>query len=142
VPGAWGPFEVAVQTVVAAGIGDAATREALARLVGEHGTPVAGLGHGLTHAFPSPEVLVGLDAGDHGLPAPIVETVAALAWAVRSGTVNLDGGEATSDLVGTLTAIPGIGLAAARNIALRLGAHAVETGGGVATAAPMAEVRR
>jgi AraC family transcriptional regulator, regulatory protein of adaptative response / DNA-3-methyladenine glycosylase II len=45
VPGAWTPFEAAVRT---AGHADVATT---------HGTPVPGLGHGLTHLFPSAEAI-------------------------------------------------------------------------------------
>lgn len=143
IPGAWGPFEIAVHTVVAAELGHAAARESLGLLVRRHGTPVAGLEHGLTHAFPSPEALVALDAGEHGLSAPLAESVGALAWAVRSGAADLDGGAPAAELLASLTAVPGVDLAAARHIALRLGASGVlERGGGTDTTAPLAEVRR
>lgn len=49
VPGVWTPFEVAVATVV----GPAAAGELAAR----YGVPVPGLDHGLTHVFPSAELL-------------------------------------------------------------------------------------
>ncbi|MET1075686.1 MAG: AlkA N-terminal domain-containing protein [Umezawaea sp.] len=104
VPGAWGPFETAVHAVV--------DRAELARLVEEHGPAVDGLGHGLTHAFPSAEAL----AAEPGV-------VGALARAVEDGEVVLDGGEPLDDLVGALTAVPGVGTAAAHHIALRLGAR-------------------
>jgi len=52
VPGAWGAFEVAVRAVVGP-----ATNE----LVHRYGTPVPGLNHGLTHAFPAAEVLADTD---------------------------------------------------------------------------------
>jgi AraC family transcriptional regulator of adaptative response / DNA-3-methyladenine glycosylase II len=103
VPGAWGPFEVAVRAVAGAETDE---------LVQRYGTPVPGLGHGLTHAFPSAEVLA--DTG---------EPVAALAKAVLSGQVTLDGGERLDDLVRALTSVPGVSPTAAHRIALRLGAR-------------------
>jgi AraC family transcriptional regulator, regulatory protein of adaptative response / DNA-3-methyladenine glycosylase II len=115
VPGVWGPFEVAVHAVVNQDLDAAGTRAALGRLAREYGPPVPGLEHALTHAFPSPEAL----ANDHGLPA----TVQALATAVESGAVTLDGSRTPDDLIGSLLAVPGITPAAANHIALRLGAR-------------------
>ncbi|WP_025356953.1 bifunctional transcriptional activator/DNA repair enzyme AdaA [Kutzneria albida] len=102
VPGAWDPFEIAVNAVT----GD------VGRLVRRHGAPVDGLGHGLTHAFPAAEVL----AEEHG-------TVGALARAVLANEVRLDGGEALDDLVASLRAVPGVTETAAHEVALRLGAR-------------------
>jgi len=64
VPGAWGPFEAAVQAVIRDHLGEASGNDALGRLVGAYGTPVAGLGAGLTHAFPSAETLAGAEHDD------------------------------------------------------------------------------
>jgi AraC family transcriptional regulator of adaptative response / DNA-3-methyladenine glycosylase II len=51
------------------------------------------------------------------------ETVYALARAVVSGAVTLDGGEPLADLVASLVAVPGVSATAAHHIALRLGAR-------------------
>lgn len=109
VPGVWGPFEVAVQTVV----GDRATVGRLARTYGE---PVAGLPYGLTHAFPSAEVLAEVlaESNEGGV-------VGALARAVARDDVRLDGSLALEDLIARLVAIPGVSATAADQIALRLG---------------------
>jgi AraC family transcriptional regulator of adaptative response / DNA-3-methyladenine glycosylase II len=104
VPGAWGPFEVAVQAVL--------DRGPLRTLVERYGQPVPGLDHGLTHLFPSPEVLSSCSEWP---------TVQALAQAVRAGSVLLDGGGELADLVAELTAVPGLSVGAAHQIALRLG---------------------
>jgi AraC family transcriptional regulator of adaptative response / DNA-3-methyladenine glycosylase II len=112
VPGAWGPFEVAVEAV----LHDSAL---LARLVETAGIPVAGLGHGLTHAFPSAETLTT----QYCVPGPIGETLRELAQAVVSGNLNLDGAEPLDDLIRSLTAIDGITETTAHQIALRLGAR-------------------
>ena len=69
VPGAWGPFEVAVQAVVTGYLKEAGAKDALGRLVEAQGTPVAGLGHGLTHAFPSAETLARAD--QYGVPKEV-----------------------------------------------------------------------
>lgn len=116
VPGAWGPFEVAVAAVAR----DLAPEEGiLARLVDTTGTPVAGLGHGLTHAFPSAATL----ASRYDVPGPVGDTLRALAEEVALGNIKLDGAESLDDLVPALTAIDGVSEIAAHQIALRLGAR-------------------
>ncbi|MFC4947707.1 AlkA N-terminal domain-containing protein [Pseudonocardia sp. GCM10023141] len=123
VPGVWGPFEVAVHAVLcqtAAGqfTDGAAAREDIGRLAADHGEPVPGLGHGLTHAFPSAAVLAEA-SGASGV-SPIV---GGLARAVVAGTVSLDGGASLAELVGALLAVPGVEESTAHHIALRLGAR-------------------
>ncbi|WP_020388184.1 helix-turn-helix domain-containing protein [Kribbella catacumbae] len=115
VPGAWGPFETAVQAVVR----DLAPTEAdeiLGQLVKSTGTPVAGLGHGLTHAFPSAETL----AAQYDGPGRVGETLQALAKEVAAGNVRLDGAESLETLVSALIRIDGVSETAARHVASRL----------------------
>jgi AraC family transcriptional regulator of adaptative response / DNA-3-methyladenine glycosylase II len=123
VPGAWGPFEVAVHAIISQELRDPDARSGLGRLARSYGTPIAGLGHGLTHAFPSAEVLANVLATGYGLPERLGEAVSALAQAVVSGAVTLDGSESLDELVGSLVAVPGISAAAAHHVALRLGAR-------------------
>ncbi|NEA36204.1 AlkA N-terminal domain-containing protein [Streptomyces sp. SID13031] len=118
IPGAWGPFEVAVQAIVR----DQAPSEAdeiLAQLVAAAGTPVAGLGHGLTHAFPSAEALAARYDG----PGRVGKTLRLLGEEVAAGNLKLDGAEPLETLVPALTSIDGISEVAAQQIALRLGAR-------------------
>ncbi len=96
VPGAWGPFEVAVGVVAG---------DAVADLVRRHGQPVGGLGSGLTHLFPSAEVLAA---------AEVPSVVRELAVRVVSGELALDGAD-------DLAAVPGVTPGMAAHIALRLG---------------------
>jgi AraC family transcriptional regulator of adaptative response / DNA-3-methyladenine glycosylase II len=115
VPGAWAPFEIAVQAVIR----DQSPAEAdglLAGLVQVAGTPVPGLDHGLTHAFPSAEAV-------YSAPHTAGETVQSLAAEVAAGNIKLDGGESLEELVASLTAVRGITEQAAHEIALRLGAR-------------------
>jgi AraC family transcriptional regulator, regulatory protein of adaptative response / DNA-3-methyladenine glycosylase II len=114
VPGAWGPFEVAVHAVVRQEHDGPAARAHVGRLARSYGTPVPGLGHGLTHAFPGAEALAGLRGGADG-------TVGAVARAVVSGAVVLDGGTDPAELRRSLVAVPGVTETTAHHVALRLG---------------------
>jgi AraC family transcriptional regulator, regulatory protein of adaptative response / DNA-3-methyladenine glycosylase II len=121
VPGAWGALEVAIHAIVAARCGLAEARARMGALVRDCGPAVPGLTHGLTHLFPSAEVLAGRDLAAAGLPQPAAEGIRTLAARVAAGVVVLDGGVGSADLMASLTAIAGIEAAPARQIALRLG---------------------
>jgi AraC family transcriptional regulator of adaptative response / DNA-3-methyladenine glycosylase II len=121
VPHAWGAFEAAVHAVTAQHCGPAEARTQVGELVREVGQPVPGLTHGLTHLFPSAEVVVDAGPALLGLPAASARAVHALASRIADGTVVLDGGVALPELVRSLTAIEGIDGSAAHQIALRLG---------------------
>jgi AraC family transcriptional regulator, regulatory protein of adaptative response / DNA-3-methyladenine glycosylase II len=121
-PGAWGPFEVAVQAVVAQECDDPAeARERLARLVQQFGPSVPGLTHGLTHLFPSAEVLASADLTGLGLPPATIKSVAALAAGVASGEIGLDHAAPRADLVASLATVAGVAPGTVGEIALRLG---------------------
>jgi AraC family transcriptional regulator of adaptative response / DNA-3-methyladenine glycosylase II len=121
VPGAWGPFELAVNTVVSEQLPGPQAQASLGKLVRRYGTPIMGLEHGLTHAFPSAGLLAEVAGTEHGLPARTGGTVTALAQAVQTASVILDGSQPLPELIGSLTAVPGLSTAAANHIALRLG---------------------
>jgi AraC family transcriptional regulator of adaptative response / DNA-3-methyladenine glycosylase II len=123
VPSAWGVFEAAVHTVIAQHCGSAEARERTGALVREFGQPVPGLTHGLTHLFPSAEVLASGDLAALGLPPASARAVHEFASGVAAGTVVLDSSTGLSELVASLTAIEGIGGSAAHQLALRLGHH-------------------
>jgi AraC family transcriptional regulator of adaptative response / DNA-3-methyladenine glycosylase II len=128
-PGAWGPFEAAVQAVVAQDCDDLGeARRQLGVMVERFGPRVPGLTHGLTHLFPSAEVLAAGDLTDLDLPPATIKNLAALAAGVASGQIALDHGVRRTDLVASLTAVTGIKLATAHQIALRLG-HRESAGG-------------
>ncbi|PSL53337.1 DNA-3-methyladenine glycosylase II [Saccharothrix carnea] len=120
-PGAWGAFEVAVHAVLAQHGDLPWTRDRMGALVRRLGLPVPGLTHGLTHLFPSAEVLAGEKLTGIGLPTAAADTLRRLARRVADGDIVLDGGASSADLVTGLTAVEGIGRAAAEQIALRLG---------------------
>lgn len=106
VPGAWGPFEVAVQAVVRDRLAPDEAGDALGKLVEVYGVPVPGLGHGLTHAFPGPEALAA------------AEMIGPFAREVANGNIRLEDAET---LVPALETV--VSSRAAQEIALRLGAR-------------------
>ena len=121
-PGAWGPFEAAVQAIVAQECGDLnEARRQLGGIVQQLGPRVPGLTHGLTHLFPSAELVAAGDLAGLDLPSATVKILAALAAGVASGDIMLDHAAHRADLITSLTAVTGIQLATARHIALRLG---------------------
>jgi AraC family transcriptional regulator, regulatory protein of adaptative response / DNA-3-methyladenine glycosylase II len=121
VPGAWGPFEVAVHTVISDCTGLDHTRELLAELVRRHGTPIPGLGGELTHAFPSPAHLATLDTRSLGLPGDLSQRIVALADAVVSDRLPLDGSVDLGQLAQQANDQISASLIAAHHLALRLG---------------------
>ncbi|MEU4294609.1 AlkA N-terminal domain-containing protein [Kribbella sp. NPDC026596] len=107
VPGAWGPFEVAVQAVVRDHLDGNEAYDALRKLVEVHGLPVPGLGHGLTHAFPGPQALTG------------AELIGPLAQEVAAGNIVLDSAVDAEKLA----EVAGVSTKAADQVAMRLGAR-------------------
>lgn len=121
-PSAWGPFETAVQATLAQECDDLTeARRLLGELVQRFGSRVPGLTHGLTHLFPSAEVLAAANLADLGLPPTAVKSLAGLAAGASCGQIMLDRSVRRADLVASLTAVIGIELATAHQIAFRLG---------------------
>ncbi|MGW3208166.1 bifunctional transcriptional activator/DNA repair enzyme AdaA [Streptomyces sp. NPDC001135] len=121
VPGAWGAFEIAVNAVLGQYAARPRAREQLAALVVAAGQPVPGLGHGLTHLFPSAQVVASADLKGAGLPRDTADTLGALARAAAQDDTLFDGGSCLADFVRAVGAVPGVTEDTAHRIALRLG---------------------
>lgn len=119
VPGAWGPFEAAVRVIVARRHADPARLMGL--LAKTYGTPVPGLPHGLSHAFPAARTLAAADLRAAGLPARVAGPVAGFAAAVAGDRIPLDGSVGLDVLVAALTSVTGIDATTAQHVAMRLG---------------------
>jgi AraC family transcriptional regulator, regulatory protein of adaptative response / DNA-3-methyladenine glycosylase II len=136
-PGAWGPFEAAVQAIVAQECDDLGeAHRQLGRMVQRFGPRVPGLTHGLTHLFPSAELLAAGDLADLDLPPATVKSLAALAAGVASGGIVLDHSVRRADLVASLTAVTGIKPATVHQIAFRLGHREPARGKGASPTSP------
>jgi AraC family transcriptional regulator, regulatory protein of adaptative response / DNA-3-methyladenine glycosylase II len=120
-PGAWGPFEAAVQAVVAQECDDPGqARARLGRIAERFGPQVPGLTHGLARLFPSAEMLAAGDLAGLDLPPATARTLTTLAAGTAGGQIALDHSASRADLMSSLTAVAGIRPATASQIALRL----------------------
>jgi AraC family transcriptional regulator of adaptative response / DNA-3-methyladenine glycosylase II len=121
VPGAWGPFEVGVRAIIAQDCDDTETTSRIAALVQRFGQPVSGLSHGLTHLFPGPDILASADLSPLAFPDSAVNALQAFAASVASEVIPLDGSCELPEFVAAMARLPGIGVGAAHQLALRLG---------------------
>jgi AraC family transcriptional regulator of adaptative response / DNA-3-methyladenine glycosylase II len=121
-PGTWDPFETGVRAIIGQQVTLAAANTIAHRLVERLGTPVPGLEQfGLTHTFPSPDTLVGADLTGLGLMPARADGISLFARAVAEDSVRLDRSLGLDQLVGSITALDGLGSWTAHYLALRLG---------------------
>jgi len=111
--------ELAVRTVVGQQMSTAAARTHIARLVAEHGDPVADAGGGLTHLFPLPTTLAALDPDRFGLPRGRRESLVALVSALAGGAIDLGVGADRERARARLAVLPGFGRWTVETIAMR-----------------------
>jgi AraC family transcriptional regulator of adaptative response / DNA-3-methyladenine glycosylase II len=120
--GPWDRFETAVRIVLSQQISLRGARTILSRLVATFGEPVAGLGDGLTHLFPTAGRLARASESQIatlGMPAARAATIRHLARAYVSERLPLDGAALLDAFVDQVTALPGMGPWTAHCIALR-----------------------
>lgn len=117
-PGCWNGFELAVRAVLGQQITVKGATLLAGRIVANFGMPFAG-GNGLTHLFPTPEVLAEADLSRIGLPRSRAETLRALARAVRDGHIGFEGVVDSETFQAGLCEIPGIGPWTAQYVAMR-----------------------
>jgi AraC family transcriptional regulator, regulatory protein of adaptative response / DNA-3-methyladenine glycosylase II len=122
VPGAWEPFETGVRAIIGQQVTIAAANTMAGRLVQKLGTPVRGLGQlGLTHTFPTPELLASADLDALGLTRARAHAIRSFATAVAEDEIRLDRSVSLDELVDSVMAIDGLGAWTAHYLALRLG---------------------
>lgn len=118
VPGCWDGFELGVRAVLGQQITVKAATTLAGRIAQEFGTPGA-FAPGITHLFPTPDVLAEADLTRSGLTTARAATVRSLARAVRDGDLKFVGIPDTEDFLNRLREIPGIGHWTAQYIAMR-----------------------
>jgi AraC family transcriptional regulator, regulatory protein of adaptative response / DNA-3-methyladenine glycosylase II len=123
VPGHVDGHEIAVRAVLGQQVSVAGARTVAARLVAEHGRPLAQPVDGLTHLFPDVTTLAALSPEDLPMPRSRGRALIALCAALAEGDLALDRGPDRDDVRRAMLAIPGIGPWTADYIALRALGH-------------------
>jgi AraC family transcriptional regulator of adaptative response / DNA-3-methyladenine glycosylase II len=109
VGGSVDPFETTVRAVIGQQISVAGARTVAGRIVASAGRPLA-VGDGVvTHRFPTPAALAGIDPALLPMPMSRRRTIVELARRVEAGQVVLDHDVARDDVAAMLLAVPGIG---------------------------------
>jgi AraC family transcriptional regulator of adaptative response / DNA-3-methyladenine glycosylase II len=111
--------EFAVRAVLGQQVSIAAARTHAARLVSRHGTPVVDPEGGLTHVFPTPEELTGVDLSELRVPAARRRTLLTLVHALADGDIELGPGTDWEEARRRLAALPGFGPWTIETIAMR-----------------------
>jgi len=123
VPGSVDGPELAARAVLGQQVSVAGAGTLAGRLVALRGEALpdalAELGGPLTHLFPVPAALAGLEPGEIGLPAARHGALVGLAWALERGEVALDAGADREDAVRRLLTLDGIGPWTASYVAMR-----------------------
>ncbi|WP_351222703.1 AlkA N-terminal domain-containing protein [Streptomyces sp. NPDC002133] len=111
--------EFAVRAVLGQQVSTAAARTHAARLVTAHGIPVDDLEGGLTHLFPTPEALAGVDPDTLAFPRSRRTTLTTLFAALADGTLRLGADSAWDEARARLAELPGFGPWTIEVIAMR-----------------------
>lgn len=119
VPRTVDPAEFAVRAVLGQQVSSAAARTHAARLVAAHGEPIVDPDGGLTHRFPDPATLAGLDPATLALPRSRRTTLTTLATALASGEIDLGPATPWGEARAKLTALGGCGPWTVEAIAMR-----------------------
>lgn len=101
--------EFAVRAVLGQQVSTAAARTHAARLVTAHGVPVEDPEGGLTHLFPTPDALAGLDPDTLALPRSRRTTLLTLVTALAGGSLALGPESDWDEARARLGALPGFG---------------------------------
>ncbi|MFF6773307.1 AlkA N-terminal domain-containing protein [Streptomyces sp. NPDC012637] len=111
--------EFAVRAVLGQQVSTAAARTHAARLVTAHGVRVEDPEGGLTHLFPTPEALAGLDPETLALPRSRRTTLITLIGALADGSLALGPESDWAEARAGLLALPGFGPWTTEVIAMR-----------------------
>ena len=118
VPGCWNGFELAVRAILGQQITVKGATSLAGRLTKSFGQPLT-KANGLTHLFPTPEVLADAKLTGVGLTEKRAQTIRALARAVNDGRISFDRVIDKESFLNRLCEIPGIGSWTAQYVAMR-----------------------
>jgi AraC family transcriptional regulator, regulatory protein of adaptative response / DNA-3-methyladenine glycosylase II len=118
VPGCWNGFEFATRAIVGQQTDVPGANALAGRMVRTFGQSFCA-GNGLTHLFPTPEVLANADLESVGLPRAQADAIRALARAVRIGQISFDRVADSDAFLRWLCEVPGIAEWTAQWVAVR-----------------------
>ena len=118
VPGCWNGFEFATRAILRQRIGIERANAHVGRMVRAFGQPFCPA-NGLTHLFPTPEVLANADLESIGLPRSQADAIRALARAVRNGLISFEKVVDSNAFFTQLSELPGIAECTAQWVAMR-----------------------
>ena len=118
VPGCWNGFEAATQAMLGQQIGTERAETLAGRMVRAFGQPFCPA-NGLTHLFPTPEVLATADLEGIGVRRRQADAIRALARAVRYGQISFEKLVDSNTFFARLSDVPGIGESTAQWVAMR-----------------------
>jgi AraC family transcriptional regulator, regulatory protein of adaptative response / DNA-3-methyladenine glycosylase II len=118
VPGCWSGFEFTTRAILEQQIGAERASALAARMVRGFGQPFCPA-NGLTHLFPTPEVLANAELESIGLPRPQADAIRALARDVRNGQISFEKVVDSNAFLARLAEVPGVGESTAQWVAMR-----------------------
>ena len=118
VPGCWNGFELTVRAILGQQITVKGATNLAGRIAKSFGQPLASA-NGLSHLFPTPEVLADAKLTGVGLTEKRAQTIRALARAVSDGHISFDRIIDSERFLKRLCEIPGIGSWTAQYVAMR-----------------------
>lgn len=119
VPGTWDGLELAIRAVLGQQITVVAAIRLAGKLVAQYGQPLDTPHAGITHVFPTPEVLAAADLATLGMPKARGRTLSGVAQALLDDPEVFEPKASLKDGVARLVALPGIGDWTAQYIAMR-----------------------
>ena len=118
VPGCWNAFELSVRAILGEQYSARGAAILAGRIVASFGKPISDAG-GLTHLFPTPEVLADARPEIRGLTAKKVDSIRSLARAVCDGKVRFERIVESDAFLNQLREITGIDRWTAQYVAMR-----------------------
>jgi len=119
VPGTWDGLELAIRAVLGQQITVVAAIRLAGKLVAQYGTPLETPHGGITHVFPTAEVLAAADLATLGMPKARGRTLSGMAQALLDDPELFEPKASLKEGVARLVALPGIGDWTAQYIAMR-----------------------
>lgn len=118
-PGTWDGLELAIRAVLGQQITVVAAIRLAGKLVAQYGQALSTPHAGITHLFPTPEVLAAADLATLGMPKARGRTLSGVAQALLDDPQLFQPKASLQDGVARLVALPGIGEWTAQYIAMR-----------------------